>query len=269
MNKKLPHARPGARALPTAAMQLDLFRDDFRLRECPSLRARSIRIEVRPDREVRLIYPRWAARADALAFLRAREDWVRAKLAELQARADGCPPPPPVRWDGRDEILLQGQTVPVCIEVATLRQIQVRIEPGLITLFVPGTARDDARQLERALRRALIQQAQRQARRLLDEEAMRAQLRWTALSIADPQTQWGSCAADGRIMLSWRLIMAPPPVFRYVVVHELCHLVHMNHSPDFWAQVERQMPDYQIHKRWLRDHGGRLYHYLPRRRARA
>lgn len=250
-------------------MQFELFRDDYRLREQPSTRARNIRIEVRPDREVLLVYPRWVARAEALAFLRSREAWVRDKLAELDARDAACPPPAPARWDGSDEILLRGSTVPVCIEAATLRQIQVRVEPELITIFAPAAVRANAHKLELALRRELMHRAQLDARRLLDEEAARAKLRWTSLSIADPQTQWGSCGPDGAIALSWRLVMAPPPVFRYVVVHELCHLAQMNHSPRFWALVEQQMPDYETHKRWLRDHGQRLHHYLPRRRSRA
>lgn len=249
-------------------MQFELFRDDYRLREQPSTRARNIRVEVRPGREVVLVYPRWVPRAEALAFLRSRESWVRDKLAEFAVREAACPAPPPARWDGTDEILLRGAAVPVCVEAATLRQIQVRVEPEVITLFAPAALRDNAHKLELALKRELMHRAQIDARRLLDEEATRAQLRWSSLSIADPQTQWGSCGPTGAIALSWRLVMAPVPVFRYVVVHELCHLAHMNHSPRFWGLVERQMPDYEIHKRWLHDHGQRLHHYLPRRRSR-
>lgn len=247
-------------------MQFELFRDDYRLREKVSPRARNIRIEVRPGREVVLVYPRWAPRAEALAFLRSRESWIREKLEELAARDAACPAPPPARWDGTDEILLHGVPVPVCIEPATLRQIQVRIEPEVVTVFAPAVARDNAHKLELALRRALMQRAGSAARTLLDEESARLAVRWTGLSIADPQSQWGSCGPDGAVALSWRLVMAPPPVFRYVVVHELCHLREMNHSSRFWALVERQLPDYAAHKAWLRDHGQRLHHYLPRRR---
>lgn len=247
-------------------MQLDLFRDDYCLREHLSTKARNIRIEVRPGREVRLVYPRWAPRAEALAFLHSREVWVRQKLAEQAARDAASPTPPQQRWDGTDEILLRGTLVPVCIEPANLRQVTVRVEPEVITVFTPSALRGSAHKLEPALRRELMQRARSDARRLLDEEAPRLGVRWTGLGIADPQTQWGSCAPTGAIALSWRLLMAPPAVFRYVVVHELCHLLHMDHSDQFWALVGRQQPDYQTHKRWLREHGQRLHLYLPRRR---
>lgn len=110
--------------------------------------------------------------------------------------------------------------------------------------------------------RVLRRQADAVARRLLDEEAARLGVRWTALSIRDPRTRWGSCGADGRVMLSLRLLMAPPDVFRYVVVHELCHLRWRGHGPRFWALVEKQMPEYDGPYRWLRDHGARL-HAIP------
>ncbi|MEQ1438101.1 SprT family zinc-dependent metalloprotease [Fontimonas sp. SYSU GA230001] len=244
--------------------QLNLFRDDYRLREKVSTRARSIRIEVREPRDVLLVYPRWVARAEALAFLRSREAWVRAKLAELDARGAGDPPP--ARWDGGDEILWRGERVPVLIEAATLRQIQVRIEPQRVTLFAPRAACAQAHKLELALKRELMHHAGVESRRLLDAEAARLGVRWTRLSIADPRSQWGSCAPDGTVSLSWRLIMAPPPVLRYVVVHELCHRVHMDHSAHFWSLVAQQLPDYLQHKAWLREHGQRLHVYLPRRR---
>jgi len=105
-------------------------------------------------------------------------------------------------------------------------------------------------------------QARAIARRLLDEESARLGVRYTTLSIRDPRSRWGSCGPDGRIMLSLRLVMAPPEVFRYVVVHELCHLRWRGHGPRFWALVERQMPGYEQPYCWLREHGARLHQAL-------
>jgi predicted metal-dependent hydrolase len=102
-------------------------------------------------------------------------------------------------------------------------------------------------------------EAEREARRLLDEEAARLGLRYAGLRIRDPRTRWGSCGPDGHIMLSLRLVMAPPEVFRYVVVHELCHLRWRGHGPRFWALVEKQMPSYDKARRWLRKHGAALH----------
>lgn len=70
-------------------------------------------------------------------------------------------------------------------------------------------------------------------------------------------SNWGSCSRDGNVNLSTRLLFAPVEVQNYVIVHELAHLVELNHSDRFWALVERYMPDYQVKERWLKDHGGK------------
>ncbi|MBR1931829.1 MAG: M48 family metallopeptidase [Lachnospiraceae bacterium] len=77
---------------------------------------------------------------------------------------------------------------------------------------------------------------------------------YTSITIRDQKSRWGSCSSRGTLSFNYRLVFAPPKVLDYVVVHELCHLTHMNHSKDFWDMVERIMPDYQIHKQWLREH---------------
>lgn len=79
-----------------------------------------------------------------------------------------------------------------------------------------------------------------------------------AITLRDTKSRWGSCTHDGRLMYSWRLIMAPPDVLRYVAAHEVSHLAHMDHSDRFWATVESLMPDYATPRRWLRDHGNDL-----------
>ena len=78
------------------------------------------------------------------------------------------------------------------------------------------------------------------------------------ITIRSQKSRWGSCSAQGNLNFNCLLLLAPPEVLDYVVVHELCHRKHMNHSPGFWAEVERVMLDYRQWKKWLRDNGVRL-----------
>lgn len=87
---------------------------------------------------------------------------------------------------------------------------------------------------------------------------------YTKITIRNQKTRWGSCSQTGTLSFNYRLMMAPPAVIDYVIIHELCHLTHMNHSKDFWNKVVSVMPDYTTHKKWLKDHGAELTeaHYL-------
>ena len=78
------------------------------------------------------------------------------------------------------------------------------------------------------------------------------------ITIRDQKTRWGSCSANGTLSFNFRLMMAPPRVLDYVIVHELCHLTHMNHSKDFWNMVESILPNYKEHKKWLKENGHTL-----------
>ncbi len=69
------------------------------------------------------------------------------------------------------------------------------------------------------------------------------------------QSNWGSCSSSGNLNFSTRLLFAPDPVIDYVIIHELSHLIEMNHSPRFWALVEQAMPDYKEKEQWLKVHG--------------
>ncbi len=76
--------------------------------------------------------------------------------------------------------------------------------------------------------------------------------------IRDQKTRWGSCSSNKTLSFNYRLMLAPPKILDYVVVHELCHLQHMNHSPDFWNAVEKVLPDYRESRKWLKEHGHTL-----------
>ena len=81
---------------------------------------------------------------------------------------------------------------------------------------------------------------------------------FSRITIRDQKTRWGSCSGKGTLSFNWRLMLAPPAVLDYVVVHELCHLTHMDHSKAFWTLVESVCPDYRIHRKWLKEHGQEL-----------
>jgi predicted metal-dependent hydrolase len=79
-----------------------------------------------------------------------------------------------------------------------------------------------------------------------------------AIEVRDLGFRWGSCGKGGALNFHWALILLPPSIVEYVVVHELVHLVEPNHTPEFWLAVERAMPDFEARKKWLAEHGGRL-----------
>lgn len=81
---------------------------------------------------------------------------------------------------------------------------------------------------------------------------------YNRITIRDQKTRWGSCSAKGTLSFNWRLMLAPPAILDYVVVHELCHLTHMNHSAAFWHAVETVYPDYRTARKWLKEHGQEL-----------
>lgn len=79
------------------------------------------------------------------------------------------------------------------------------------------------------------------------------------IRIKDQKSRWGSCSSKGNLNFNWRIIMAPEPVCDYVIIHELCHLVFMDHSSNFWNLVLRTCPEYKQYKKWLRENAGQLY----------
>lgn len=78
------------------------------------------------------------------------------------------------------------------------------------------------------------------------------------IRIAEQKTRWGSCSESGTLSFNWKLMLAPPRVLDYVVVHELCHRKEMNHSKRFWALVEQIMPAYKEYRKWLKENGNTL-----------
>ncbi|MGE5629987.1 MAG: M48 family metallopeptidase [Caulobacteraceae bacterium] len=83
-------------------------------------------------------------------------------------------------------------------------------------------------------------------------------VKYNRIGIKSQKTRWGSCSSKGNLNFNWRLAMAPEWIMDYVIIHELCHLIHMNHSKEFWGTVASYMPDYEKAIIWLKENGGKL-----------
>ncbi len=209
-----------------------------------SARAKRLSLRVSQlDGSVSLTLPRRVPIREAQAFLNERATWVRKHLATT---------PAPVRLRPGGEVLFAGRPH---ILVASGGHA-ARLGDGVITLPLDAPDKTGARvaALFKTLARDRLFEASQRYAAALGRE-------FTGLTLRDTRSRWGSCSPEGRLMYSWRLIMAPPAILKYVAAHEVAHLVEMNHSPAFWAHVGRLMPEYKTHRQWLRKNGAILHAY--------
>lgn len=205
-------------------------------------RARRLALRIRPAEGVaELSVPPGVPPAAVLDFARRHAAWASVRLARL---------PPPLA-------VVPGATLEILGRPVRLRHEPARRGSGQDAdgLWAGGPA-------ERAPR-LLLQRIQEIARAELPPmahahaEALGRRVRGVRLD--DPTGRWGSCGSDGRIMLSWRLVLAPREVADYVCAHEAAHLVAMDHSPRFWRTVDAIFPRRAEAEAWLRRHGDRLH----------
>jgi predicted metal-dependent hydrolase len=118
---------------------------------------------------------------------------------------------------------------------------------------------------EKTIKQVLFSWYREEAKRIIPHRAAQLasvhSLTYTGVKVRDQRTRWGSCSSGGSLNFNWRLILAPPAVMDYLIVHELAHLREGNHSSKFWDVVAKMCPPYQEAERWIREHGLRLSMY--------
>lgn len=203
-----------------------------------------MRVVVHPDATVEVVLPDRARDRDAADAVVQLDVWISRRLADVAAmHARTAPPAGTVPYLGT---LLTLRPEPGRTRVHRLRDGDV--------LLVPGDADGAAVALERWFRR----EAKMVIAPRLDEAAAALGRRTTALSIRNQRTRWGSCSSRGAMSFNWRLLLAPEDVLDYVVWHEACHLVHLDHSRRFWALLAAHRPRYHEQQRWLAANGASL-----------
>jgi len=223
----------------------------YQLKE--STRSTRVRITVSQN-GVTLVIPVGFPPRQAESFLLRNGDWVLQQLEKHQERAakaqrNTLPP---------DVILYEGTPLQVVVVEEMQRKSRSRVDAadGRLIVRVPvGAAAAVPAGLETYLRGKAKQKIESE----VISQAQRMRVRPSSIIIRDQKTRWGSCSSRGTLSFNWRLIMVPPAVLQYVVVHELAHLVEPNHSSDFWSVVARYFPACKEARSWLRRNAGLLH----------
>jgi hypothetical protein len=226
-----------------------------------STRARRARVTLTEDAEVIVVLPARAPEQLANDLVKRHSRWIeqhRRRLLEARRILDARP----ALADGR-AISLRGLPHDVFVEeVPAARRTTVTIELHSPASIVIRQSAVDARPLAAVLDAWL----RREARHDLDERialrSLEMGLKPTRVTVRDQRSRWGSASRKGTLSFSWRLVMAPPEILDYVVVHELAHLRWAGHGVRFWSLVRRFAPAAEHNRRWLRQNEARLRHAL-------
>ena len=218
---------------------------------------RSIGITLQVNGRIRVTAPKGLALERIQDFLRAHSSWIDATLAkynDLRARY------PRKRFVEGEVFPFLGRELRLSFAPGSGARLRLQIQGDELQVTIPRAGWDgfsrraEHPELATAIAKhfAAVAKAVLQTRVLEISERMR--LFPKELRFRSQKTRWGSCSTRGLISLNWRLIVAPVEVIDYVIVHELAHLAHHNHSSAFWNLVASEIPDYQRHKQWLKAH---------------
>jgi predicted metal-dependent hydrolase len=204
------------------------------------------------DDGLRITAPKWVTLAEIDSAIREKQRWIFAKLNERRERS-ASRLQPQMQWRDGATLPYMGSELTLRIRANHALGIAFDASTQELTVCLPADA--DEQQMKDRVQSWLQSQAKEIFAQRLPVYAEKLQVRYRAFALSSAMTQWGSCTADGKIRLNWRLIHFSLPLIDYVIAHELSHLREMNHSPRFWATVQSVFPEFQAAKKALRERG--------------
>lgn len=225
----LPKLNNGFLELGNAAVPFELRR---------SRRRRTLGLTVTPQ-QVRIHAPSWTPRAEIDYYVQQQRDWLMRAWARMQTKI------PTLAEAKPNQVMYLGCAL--TWELHPSLFVELRRDGNILKIYAPSNIEPEG-----IVRNWLLERAAQLLAWRLARIARRLGRTPTRFALSNAQTQWGSCTRGGHIRLNWRLVQAPLPLIDYVAAHELAHLVHLNHSPAFWAQVAVLCPDALARRATLR-----------------
>ena len=205
----------------------------------------SIAIIIHPDGTVEVRSPRLVPKFMIEGFIKTKQAWIEEKLSLVLSRKKI-----PKQFTPGDTFLYLGNEY----TLETGQYLKIEMKDGRLCMPL-AMVKNGKEHLEKWYEK----QAKLIIREQVDYYSQKFGFEYNGISFSDTRSKWGSCTHDNRLQFSWRLVMAPLLVVRYVVIHELVHTVEKNHSAKFWSRVRMVNPSYQQQIKWLKEHGGTLH----------
>jgi predicted metal-dependent hydrolase len=212
-----------------------------------SLKARNITIRIISSNHVELVIPKNANFNVAHKFLIEKELWIKNKLGRIKIST-------PALMDTKKNISILGQDYELVLGDKNITQpIQILADKLLVSYSIPEV------KINLIIIPFLKKMIKIEIEKYAFLKAQELNVKFKNIAIRDTVSRWGSCSSNGSLSFSWRLVLAPRYAMEYVVVHELCHLLEMNHSHRFWKLVDVNFPEHTKARYWLKKNGKSLH----------
>jgi predicted metal-dependent hydrolase len=202
------------------------------------------------DDGLRISAPKWVTLGEIENAIREKQRWIVSKLAERRERS-ARQLQPQMQWRDGATLPYLGESIILRITSASNAGISFDAQSRELIVCLPADAGEQ--QLKDRVQSWLQLEAKRLFAERLPVYAEKLGVTYQSFALTSAMTQWGSCTADGKIRLNWRLMHFALPQIDYVIAHELAHLREMNHSPRFWETVQSIFPEFEAAKKALRD----------------
>lgn len=212
---------------------------------------KTMTLSIHPTGRARVVTSRSMPQKAIQGFVLEHASWISEKLEQFESLRRRHPPK---EFKDGESYLFLGEPRELVL-IAAQSKVRVSCHQGTFVCWYPASGpRPGAAEIRDALLLYYEKEGRRVLKERLDYWSHQMGLRPAAVSFRSQKSRWGSCSSRGRISLNWKLIAAPLEVLDYVVIHELSHLVHRNHSPRFWSLVRQFVSDLESKKQWLRIH---------------
>ncbi len=218
--------------------------------ECIRSNRKSIGIQINSDGKILVRAPKHVSDKFIRECVKAREEWISKKQAIIKERMNNNPP---IKYVEGEFFMFLGNKFRLMFRTDdTHKKCKIYLEDGNL-IYENGVRTSEAIQSQ-------LERWYRDAAQKLVEDRIEFYLKYydvepALIKVKTQKKRWGSCSSKKHLLFNWSLIKAPIEVLDYIVIHEMSHMVHMNHSNRFWDLVGTIMPNYKIHAEWLKKNG--------------
>jgi predicted metal-dependent hydrolase len=202
----------------------------------PSIRAKRVIIRIKGDKAI-LVVPRRVPLNQAMEFLKSKSDWIKANLTKQQK----------ISFEHLSTIKIFGKNYVITHSHEKARGI--KLEGDNLMIYGKNTNFDIK------IKKFLALLLQNKLTALVNQMSQKLCVKYNKIQIKEMDSRWGSCNIKGDLAFNFKLVFTDINIVEYVVAHEVSHLLEMNHGKNFWGHVEELYPNWQLARKWLKNHG--------------